>query len=87
MQYNLNDLGTRIQHLSDLHELWSSGLEIMLRGTYHSEPELELIKELEICLKHLTNHMAKDYGIEQVKYAKIINEIGTTPPPPEDSSS
>jgi hypothetical protein len=80
MQFNMDDVGTRMKHLSDLHDLWSEGLNIMLRGTYRSEPEIELIKELEICLKHLTNHMAKDYGLEQTKYAQEINRIGTNPP-------
>jgi hypothetical protein len=80
-EHGMNDVGTRIEHLSDLHELWSEGMEILQRGTYQTEFEKNLIMELEICLKHLANHMSKDYNEKQTAYAKEINRIGTTPPP------
>jgi len=36
---SMEDLGTRLEHLADLHALWSDGIAIMTRGTYQTEFE------------------------------------------------
>ena len=78
---DMNDVNTRMNHLADLHKLWSDGIGIITQQTYLTEMEMELVEELEICLKHLANHMAKDSSL--TPYAKEINRIGTNPPPEE----
>lgn len=60
-KYSMDDVGTRMEHLSDLQELWSSGVDIMMRGTYHSEREKEQLAKLEAAVHLLENHMMKDY--------------------------
>jgi hypothetical protein len=69
----MNDVGTRLEHLSDLQELWSTGLDILTRGTYHSEREKAQAEELEIALKLLENHMTKDFNMQP--YAREVNEL------------
>jgi hypothetical protein len=78
---SMDDIGTRMEHLADLHELWTSGIEILSRGTYQTVFEQAMIEELEIARTLLARHMAKDY--QQSSYAQEINKIGTTPPPEE----
>jgi hypothetical protein len=78
---SMNDVGTRMQHLADLHELWTDGVGILSQSAYKTEFNDNLVEELHICIKHLENHMTKDYI--QSDYAAEINKIGTTPPPEE----
>jgi hypothetical protein len=75
---DLDHVGTRLEHLADLHKLWSDGIGIITQQTYLTEMEQELVADLEKCLKHLENHMAKDYNCSP--YAREINRIGTNPP-------
>jgi hypothetical protein len=75
--YAMEDVGTRLEHLADLQDLWSGGLAMLLSGTYHSALELEQVEKLEIALKLLENHMTHAYS--DVKYAKDINELPRNP--------
>ena len=75
--YNMDDVGTRIEHMSDLQDIWSGGLAMLLSGTYHAPQELDQVKELEIALKLLENHMTHAYS--DVKYAKDINDLPIDP--------
>ena len=75
--YNMDDVGTRIEHMSDLQDIWSGGLAMLLSGTYHAPQELDQVKELEIALKLLENHMTHAYS--DVKYAKDINDLPRNP--------
>jgi hypothetical protein len=74
---SMEDVGTRLDHLSDLHELWSDGVEIMSRGTYQTEFEKQTIEELKIAITLLSRHMTKDYNHSEI--AKEINRIGNDP--------
>jgi hypothetical protein len=76
---SMNDYGTRLEHLADLHELWMDGIEILSRGTYQTEFEKAMIEELKIATTLLARHMTKDYN--QSSYAQEINKIGKIPPP------
>ena len=82
--YDMDDVGTRAEHMSDLQDIWSGGLAMLLSGTYHAPQELdddgncvEQVKELEIALKLLENHMTHAYS--DVKYAKDINDLPIDP--------
>jgi Cys-tRNA synthase (O-phospho-L-seryl-tRNA:Cys-tRNA synthase) len=73
------DVGTRLQHMADLHELWSTAYAILTRpNLYHTALEEERAKALEIALDLLVNHMEAEYN--EVPYAKEIND-NTNPPP------
>ena len=67
-----DDMGTRLQHMMDLQDLWSTSLGIMTRPGYHSDWEAERVKVLEIALDLLQHHMESEYNL--VNYAKAINE-------------
>lgn len=67
-----DDMGTRLQHMMDLQDLWSTSLGIMTRPGYHSDWEAERAKVLEIALDLLQHHMESEYNL--VNYAKAINE-------------
>lgn len=75
--YGMDDVGTRLQHLAELHLLWSDGLEILTRGTYHSSFEQEQALELEHALKLLSSAMEIDY--KPTKYAQVINSLPADP--------
>lgn len=70
--YGMEDIGRRIEHLSDLHDLWSGALAYLTAGTYHSEREKEQIAELQTALNLLENHMMNDFNITE--YAREINK-------------
>lgn len=69
--YGMEDIGKRIEHLSDLHDLWSGALAYLTAGTYHSAREKEQTKELETALNLLENHMMNGFNVTE--YAKDIN--------------
>lgn len=75
------DVGTRLQHLADLQELWSFALGIETDGQYHTDPSIERAKKLESALYLLEAHMMNDYvgGDHQTVYAQVINAL------PEDA--
>jgi hypothetical protein len=59
-ELKMSDIGTRLEHLSDLYDLWKRGLEILSSGVITSGED-ERKKELEIALQMLWFHMNKDY--------------------------
>lgn len=71
--YNMSDVQTRLETLSDLQDLWSSGLRILTAGTYHSEQERLEAKALEVALELLEKHMM--YGSNDTAYARTINGL------------
>ena len=75
--YDMDDVGTRAEHMSDLQELWSGALCILTTGTYHNPDEIRQAEEVEIALKLLENHMTHTYS--DVKYAKDINDLPIDP--------
>ena len=69
----MDDIGTRLEHLADLQDLWSFALGLLTAGTYHTDTELEQTKELETALQLLERHMLSDYS--PTTYAQEINNL------------
>lgn len=74
---SMADVGTRLSHLMELQELWSTGLQILTTGTYHTDEEDNQAKELEIALRLLAFHMMNDYNA--TPYAQEINNLPKDP--------
>jgi sugar phosphate isomerase/epimerase len=71
---DMDHVGRRVDHLAELHELWSDGLALLTRpDIYHTVLEEKMAEELEICIRHLEHHMAKDFNIST--YGKEINKL------------
>ena len=68
----MEDIGTRLEHLMQLQDLWGRGLAIATQG-YQTDLDKLLAKELQIALDLLTNHMQKDFI--SADYAKTINSL------------
>lgn len=77
---SMEDVGTRLEHLADLQDLWSFALGMLTSGTYHSDPEIEQTRKLEIALELLEEHMLVGYS--PTTYAQTINNL----PKPEKLS-
>lgn len=69
----MDDVGTRAQHLHDLHEIWTEGLAYMQNGHYLTVGDKVRIEELEHAIRLLTFHMRLGYS--DTPYAKDINQI------------
>ena len=79
------DVGTRITHMMELQNTWSTCLGILTRPGYHSPLEEIRAKELETALDLLQHHLTADYN--ETSYARSINEIPVPPltnPPKDD---
>jgi hypothetical protein len=79
---SMDDVGTRLEHFSDLHELWSFALGILMGERYPTEPQLEQILELELALKLLELQMLTGYSA--TTYAQTINNLPKPGHPTED---
>lgn len=61
-KYKADDIGTRLQHMVELHELWNVAHEICTRpGLWHSPLEEMRAKELNSALTLLQHHMTAEY--------------------------
>ena len=76
---SMSDVGTRMQFLIELHELWETGLDILERFERNTPLYEEKKKELESALKLLYFHMTKDYDT-----LPDIAAIDAIPSNPED---
>jgi len=72
-KYKMDDVGTRLQHLADLQELWSFALGIETAGQYQTDPSIDRAKRLEAALQLLEAHMMNDYS--PTTYAQVINTL------------
>ncbi len=64
---SLDDIGTRMKHLTDLYELWAVGLDVIERFDKHSPYYGEKKRELESAMKLLLFHVQKDYNEQSLK--------------------
>ena len=72
--YGMNDVGTRLEHMMQLQDLWGFGLQqLTTNNVRHSQKEVEQAKKLESALELLTYHMMNDY--DATVYAKEINDL------------
>ena len=75
---NAEDVGTRIQHMVELHDLWNTAYGILTRpDLYHTDLEKERAKNLQIAIDFLIHHLEAEFNV--TPYAKEINSSG--PPP------
>lgn len=73
----MDDVGTRLSFLTELYDLWSTGLDICERYDKHSVNYEEKKKELETAMKLLWFHMNKDYKTDEDR--KKIDDIPANP--------
>jgi hypothetical protein len=69
---SMDDLGTRMKFLTELYDLWLTGLDICDRYDRHTPFYHERRTELEHALKLLRFHLEKDYSDKA--YRKEIDE-------------
>lgn len=69
----MDDVGTRLQFLTELYELWQTGIDILDRYDKDATNYIERRAELVHAVNMLWYHMRKDY--EAGKDIKAINEI------------
>ena len=69
----MDDVGTRAQHLMDLYDIWTVGLQYMENGHYITVGEQSKIDELKSAIKLLVHHMEHEY--RQLPYAAAINQL------------
>jgi len=77
--YGMDHVGTRMEHLADLQDLWGFAYAQLTTNHYHTEGEKYQAAELEVALDLLETHMQSQY--RPTAYAKVINEL---PKPPSD---
>ena len=81
-----DDVGTRIEHMMQLQELWSTAYGILTRPSlFHTDLEKARAVQLEIALDLLQHHLEAEYNL--VQYAKEINDLPKPSPkrnPPDD---
>lgn len=71
--YSMDDVGTRAEHLSDLHELWSFAYGQVTKEGWHNETEKEQAIKLSAALTMLMHHMQSEY--KPTMYAQVINSL------------
>lgn len=71
--YSMDDIGSRAEHMADLHDLWSFAYGQLTTDRYHSGNEDIQAKELEIALNLLVHHMESEY--RPTTYAQVINNL------------
>lgn len=70
---DMDDVGTRMQHMVELYDIWTEGLACMNNGHYLTVGDKARIEELEHAIKLLTYHMKNGYS--DTTYAREINQI------------
>ena len=76
-----DDVGTRLSHMVELHDLWNTAYCILTRPGYHSPLEEERAKQLSIALDLLMHHLSAEYN--ETFNAREINDI-SKPNPKDD---
>ena len=71
------DSGNRLDHLMELHDLWSWSLAMCLRGTFHTGLEQRQKEKLAVALEML-NHIIMGYQCETV-VPQVINSLPKDP--------
>lgn len=74
-EIKMSDVGTRLEHLIDLYELWSEGVRILevsenLHETLFGQTQLN---ELRTAKQFLWWHMEKDY--DRFQYSTVIDRM------------
>lgn len=69
----MDDVGRRLDHLSDLHLLWSFALDYLTTVPYRNETQIQEASELRVALNLLERHMMTGYS--HTAYAQVINNL------------
>lgn len=77
--FNADEVGTRIEHMAELHKIWGNTLHILLmrQGSLETDANSEKIKKLEDALELLENYMTISYS--DAKYASEIDNTVQLP--------
>lgn len=78
--FSMDDVGTRLEHLMELHDLWNTMFGILTADRWHTAVEIAQAEELEIAIKLLDKHML--FGYSNRKYAQEINSLPKSIPDP-----
>lgn len=70
----LDDVGTRGEHLMELHDIWSFAYGYLIRDGWHPYTELAQTQELSSSLKLLTKHI-ESCASPLTSYAVVINAL------------
>ncbi len=69
-----DDIGTRLNHMMELQDLWSTAYGILMRpDLFHTDLKKERAKALGIALDLLQHHLEAEYNL--TNYAKEINDL------------
>jgi hypothetical protein len=80
--YSMEDVGTRMQHMMDLQDLWSFAYAVLTTpNIWHSERENVQAMELAVGIDLLNYHLQAEY--KDTPYARVINGL----PKPNDETS
>lgn len=74
---SMDDVDTRIKHLTDLYELWSTGLDVLERYDKHSAEYETRKKDLEVALRMLRFIIERNYS--ENYYRNSVDFIGDDP--------
>ena len=78
-----DDVGTRLQHMMELQDLWATAYGILTRpDLFHTPLEEERANIIDIALSLLQHHMEAEYNL--TSYAKEINNAKPKTDPPDD---
>jgi len=80
--YGMQDYGTRLDHMMDLQDLWSTAYAMLTTKGWHSIPEKVQARELEVALRLLGNYMTFNYS--ELGLARTINDLPKAEDIPED---
>lgn len=82
---NADDVGSRLSHMVELHDLWNTAYGILTRpDLYHTDLEKERAKTLQVSLDLLVHHLESEFNISV--YAREINDPPVLPPIEKDDT-
>jgi len=70
---SMDDVGTRMEHMADLHDLWSFAYGQLTTDRYHTGDEDHQAGELNIAIDLLVHHMQSEF--KPTTYAQVINNL------------
>ena len=80
-----DDVGTRLSHMMELQDLWSTAYMILTRpDLFHTDLEKARAITLEIALDLLQHHLESEYNLSS--YAREINDPPVLPPLKKDGT-
>jgi hypothetical protein len=73
-RHSISDIGTRLEHLNDLRDLWNDARTSLLNRSYHlNDHEKALVPILDKAITLIDEHLQKDYRSHI--YGREINAL------------